>query len=313
MFDRLARGRVLVAGDVMMDRYWFGGVDRISPEAPVPVVAVGRRENRVGGAANVARNVAVLGARCALLSVVGDDEAGRELREIVDASGIDSRLQIDADAVTTIKLRIISRNQQLLRADFETEPAGEVLSRCLDDYRGKLHECDVVVLSDYGKGGLRHVEQMIDLARKAGIPVLVDPKGSDFSRYRGASMITPNLKEFEAVAGGIEGDDDMERKARAMIEGLNLEKLLVTLSDKGMVLYQRDKKPLLQVARVKEVYDVSGAGDTVIAMLALAWAGGLDDEQALTLANSAASAVVSKLGTAVPTRQELSHSLGGVQ
>ena len=308
--DRLRERRLLVAGDVMMDRYWFGGVERISPEAPVPVVAVDRRENRVGGAANVARNVVALDATCVLLSVVGDDEAGRQLREIVEEAGIESRLQVDPEAETTIKLRIISRNQQLLRADFEAEPAGEVLLRCLDDYRAQLERCDVVVLSDYGKGGLRHVEEMIGLARKAGVPVLVDPKGRDFSRYRGAAMVTPNLKEFEAAAGEVADDADMERRARRMMEELELEQLLITLSDRGMVLFRRDREPLLQPARAKEVYDVSGAGDTVIAMMALARADGFGDEDALALANSAAGVVVSKLGTAVPAREELLQSLG---
>src|SRR5688572_11340044 len=194
--------RVLVVGDVMLDRYWFGDVGRISPEAPVPVVRIDRIEERPGGAANVARNAAALGAAVSLLSVVGSDEAGTRLKRLLGKESIEARLHRDRSIATTIKLRVIGRQQQLLRVDFETPPSHEVLASKLKDFAGMLRSADAVILSDYGKGGLAHISRMIALARRAGKPVLVDPKGEDYSRYRGATIITPNRAEFRHVVGG---------------------------------------------------------------------------------------------------------------
>jgi len=301
-FDGL---RVLVVGDVMLDRYWFGDVDRISPEAPVPVVSIRSCEERAGGAANVARNVAAFGGVCTVMSVIGKDEAGASLRKILDDDEIHHRLYNDDKVTTTIKLRIISQNQQLLRADFEKPPSYEVLAQCLDDYRSMLSDNDVVVLSDYGKGGLYHVAVMIEAARDAGIPIIVDPKGTDFSRYRGATMITPNQREFEAVVGTYNDEKELQIKAQRLARSLDIEELLITKSGAGMSLYRGSGEVSHSPARALEVYDVSGAGDTVIAAMAMAKAARLGDDAAMNIANAAAGVVVSKLGTAVPSRAEI--------
>lgn len=301
---RLARARVLVVGDVMLDRYWFGEVSRISPEAPVPVVRVTASEDRPGGAANVARNIAALSGRAQLLSVVGNDEAGVTLRRLVAAEGIEAWLHCDASISTIIKLRVIGRQQQLLRIDFETPPSHEVLAAKLADYERLLPDADVVVLSDYGKGGLAHIERMIHLARRAGKPVLVDPKGDDFERYRGATIITPNRAELREVAGGWKSEEELTRKAQALREALGLEALLVTRSEEGMTLY-REGERLHEPTQAREVYDVSGAGDTVIATLALMLACGAELVEAMRMANRAAGIVVGKLGTAVVHGEEL--------
>ncbi len=312
MLPDFANIRVLVVGDVMLDRYWFGDVVRISPEAPVPVVSVAKREERAGGAANVARNVAALGARCTLLSVVGDDEAGEALGRILSEGDVDHHLLVDPQTSTTVKLRIVSRNQQLLRADFERKPTHEVLGQCLDQFQSLLGSSDVVVISDYGKGGLVHVAAMIDMARGHGVAVVVDPKGADFTRYRGATLITPNLRELEAVVGSCADETELERKARVLLAELSFEALLITRSEKGMNLFGRDGFVVHSPARAREVYDVSGAGDTVIAVMATALAARLPHEQALELANAAAGIVVGKLGTAVATRAELESQLDTV-
>ncbi|MDR2366301.1 MAG: PfkB family carbohydrate kinase, partial [Zoogloeaceae bacterium] len=233
-FERLAATRLLVVGDVMLDRYWFGEVSRISPEAPVPVVKVERLEERLGGAANVARNIVALGARCHLLSVVGADAAGETLQRLLADSGIQAGLHVDADIDTTVKLRVIGRQQQLLRIDFETAPSHEALRAKLEDFERRLADCDVVALSDYGKGGLKHISEMIRLARAAKKPVLVDPKGDDFSRYAGATLITPNRGEFQAVAGRWRTEAELAEKAERLRAELELEALLVTRSEEGM-------------------------------------------------------------------------------
>ncbi|MGR3983822.1 MAG: D-glycero-beta-D-manno-heptose-7-phosphate kinase [Gammaproteobacteria bacterium] len=306
---KLPACKILVAGDAMLDRYWFGRVERISPEAPVPVVGVERSEERIGGAGNVACNVTSLGAQCTLLALVGDDEAGRRLDGIAERAGIARELVTDHDAQTTLKLRVISQNQQLLRADFESAPGARALGRAHAKFAELLGAHQAAVLSDYGKGGLRGVEKLIEQAREKNIPVLVDPKGGDFARYRGAAMVTPNLKEFEAAAGAVADDADMQRKAEELMRRHQLEKLLVTLSERGMVLFARGREAIRGEARAREVYDVSGAGDSVIAVMALALAAGLDDADALALANSAAGVVVSKLGTAAAGVEELSAAL----
>ncbi len=299
-----ARARVLIVGDVMLDRYWFGDASRVSPEAPVPVVLVEREEARPGGAANVARNCVALGATAQLLSVVGDDEHGRRLAELVHAAGVRASLHTDAGMSTTVKLRVIARQQQLVRVDFETPPSSEVLASKLADFEAALPVSDAVILSDYGKGGLAHIEHMIRLARAAGRPVLVDPKGDDYSRYHGATVVTPNRAELRDVVGSWKDEADLVRRAQGLRAELGLEALLVTRSEQGMSLFRADG--VLNVpAETREVYDVSGAGDTVIAALGVMIAAGATLEDAMRIANRAGGIVVGKLGTAVATREEL--------
>ncbi|MDB5902736.1 MAG: rfaE bifunctional protein [Betaproteobacteria bacterium] len=299
-----AKPRVLVVGDVMLDRYWFGDVGRISPEAPVPVVKVDRVEERPGGAANVARNAVALGAAVSLLSVVGRDEAGVTLRRLLKRDGVTALLQTDAGLPTTIKLRVIARQQQLVRVDFETPPSHEALASKLREFQRLLRGTDAVILSDYGKGGLTHIVNMIRMAREAGKPVLVDPKGDDYSRYRGATLITPNRSEFREVAGSWKSEGDLTRRANALMRKLKARALLVTRSEEGMTLYQPGRR-LHVAAQAREVFDVSGAGDTVIATLGVMLARGASLEEAVRVANRAAGIVVGKFGTAVVQPEEL--------
>jgi rfaE bifunctional protein kinase chain/domain len=303
-----ARARVLVVGDVMLDRYWFGDVNRISPEAPVPVVLVRRTEERPGGAANVARNIAALGGQATLLSVVGNDEAAGTLESLLAREHVNASLHRDPALSTTVKLRVIGQQQQLLRIDFERSPSHEVLADKLDDYTALIANADAVILSDYGKGGLTHVAKMIEMARAAGKPVLVDPKGSDYSRYRHATVLTPNRSEFREVVGKWGDEADFARRARKLRESLDLDALIVTRSEEGMSLYTANEAWTEQT-RAQEVYDVSGAGDTVIGTLALMVASGAGLHDAMRVANHAAGIVVGKLGTAVVTRGELLRSL----
>ena len=304
----LSSVRLLIVGDVMLDRYWFGDVSRISPEAPVPVVKVERCEERPGGAANVARNAAALGARVALLSLVGNDEAGENLARLVTDGGIDASLHVDEGVSTTVKLRVIGRQQQLLRIDFENRPSHEVLRAKLKEFQQRLPNCDAVVFSDYGKGGLTHISEMIQLARAAGKVVLVDPKGDDYSAYRGATIITPNRSEMREVVGRWKDEADLERRATELREHLGLGALLVTRSEEGMSLFLPGRT-IHEKAVAREVFDVSGAGDTVIATLAVMAAHGADWADAIHVANVAAGIVVGKLGTAVVTRDELAAAL----
>ncbi len=299
-----AKARVLVVGDVMLDRYWFGDVARISPEAPVPVVKVERTEERPGGAANVARNCAALGARVALLSVVGADEAGTSLARLMKDSGVDASLHEDAQLNTTVKLRVIGRQQQLLRIDFENAPDHEVLQTKLAEFESRVKECDVVILSDYGKGGLAHISEMIRLARAAGKPVLADPKGEDYARYAGVTLLTPNRSELREVVGRWSDDAQLTEKAQKLREELGLDGLLVTRSEEGMTLFSAHGTAH-EPAQAREVYDVSGAGDTVIATMAVMLASGASLAQSMQLANRAAGIVVGKLGTATCSLQEL--------
>jgi rfaE bifunctional protein kinase chain/domain len=296
--------RVLIVGDVMLDRYWFGEVGRISPEAPVPVVKVDRTEERPGGAANGARHVAAVGAEAILLSGVGPDEAGATLRKLLKTDGVSAQLQTDRGVQTTIKLRVIGRRQQLVRIDFETTPGHEALASKMRDFQRLLPSADAVILSDYGKGGLEHITSMIRLARAAEKPVLVDPKGDDYTRYRFASIVTPNRAELREVAGSWKTEADLTRKARALIKKLRLGALLVTRSEEGMTLYN-GRARLHVAAQAREVFDVSGAGDTVIATLAYALGRGESMEAAVDLANRAAGIVVGKFGTAVVHPHEL--------
>ena len=302
------RARVLVAGDVMLDRYWFGDVSRISPEAPVPVVHVKRTEERPGGAANVARNITALSGSATLLAVVGDDEAAASLHKLLGSERVKASLHRDADLSTTVKLRVIGQQQQLLRIDFEREPSREVLAQKLDEFERLVDAADVVVLSDYGKGGLMHVEKMIAAARKHRKPVLVDPKGWEYERYRGATLLTPNRGEFRRVAGPWKDEKDLARRAQKMRKELDLEALIVTRSEEGMSLFTASESHH-EPTRAREVYDVSGAGDTVIGVLALMMAAGADLHAAMRVANHAAGIVVGKLGTATVNRSELEASL----
>ena len=302
--EALKTARVLVVGDVMLDRYWFGDVNRISPEAPVPVVKVDRTEERLGGAANVARNVTAMGAKAGLISVIGRDEAGLIIERLLGEENIQAALHHDSDIATTVKLRVVGRQQQLLRIDFETQPGHEVLASALEDFRRMLDEYDVVVMSDYGKGGLAHIEKMIEMANQAGKPVLVDPKGDDYTRYRNATLLTPNRSEFREVAGSWKDEEDLTRRAQELRKSLDLKALLVTRSEEGMTLY-RDAGALHQPAHALEVFDVSGAGDTVIATLGVMLAAGADMPEAMQMANRAAGIVVGKLGTAVVHHEEL--------
>jgi len=300
----VAAARVLIVGDVMLDRYWFGDVERISPEAPVPIVRIAREEARPGGAANVARNVAALGARAALLSVTGDDEAGQTLAQLLEKERVEASFLRDASLRTTVKLRVLGRQQQLLRIDFETLPSGEVLASKLNDFERMLGAASLVILSDYGKGGLAHIATMIERARAAGKRVLVDPKSDEWDKYRGASLLTPNRNEFRQVVGRWRDEADMTARAHALRESLNLDALLVTRSEEGMSLYSATDT-LTIPAQAREVYDVSGAGDTVIATVGTLLAAGASLPDAVRIANAAAGIVVGKLGTAVVSPDEL--------
>jgi rfaE bifunctional protein kinase chain/domain len=296
---------VLVVGDVMLDRYWFGDVTRISPEAPVPVFLWQREKELPGGAANVARNCVALGARTRLLSVVGRDAAGRRLAALLRKEGVDARLHRDPSIRTIQKLRVIGqRRHQLLRIDFETPPSAEVLGSKLADYRKALKECDVVLLSDYGKGGLAHIATMIREGRRAGKIVLVDPKGDDYSRYRGASVLTPNLAELREVVGRWKDEKDLTQRANALREKLDLDALLLTRGDAGMSLFKKNRKIQIR-AEKREVSDVTGAGDTVIAALAVTLGAGASLESAVRAANRAGGIKVTRFGTAVVTAAEL--------
>jgi rfaE bifunctional protein kinase chain/domain len=306
--SRIAGARVLVVGDVMLDRYWFGDVERISPEAPVPVVRVARVEDRLGGAANVAKNAAALGAQVGLLSVVGEDEPGERVAALLAGTGIAPHLHRDAALPTTIKLRVIGRQQQLLRVDFEDAPSREVLADKLDQFVELLARYDVVVLSDYGKGGLTHIGRMIEAARDAGRRVLVDPKGEDYGRYAGASILTPNRAELREVIGKWTSEDDLAERAKQLVEALHLEALLLTRAEEGMTLFDREDDALRRYdvpAQAREVFDVTGAGDTVIATLATLLASGAAMRDAVDYANRAGGIVVGKFGTSVVTADEL--------
>jgi len=296
--------RILVVGDVMLDRYWFGDSERISPEAPVPIVQVAKIDERLGGAANVARNVAALGAKTSLLGVVGVDEAGTRVSDLLLASGVDSHLEQDAKVPTTVKLRVIARQQQLIRLDFEEAPSAAALEHKLARFEALLGAVDAVILSDYGKGALDQVATMILQAKAKQKIILVDPKGSDFERYRGATVITPNRGELRQVIGKWASEDELTERAQALRRSLDIQALLLTRSEEGMSLYT-DAGVSHVRAQAREVFDVSGAGDTVIATLAVALAAAWPLERAMALANRAGGIVVGKLGTATVTSEEL--------
>jgi rfaE bifunctional protein kinase chain/domain len=302
--EQIAKARVLVVGDVMLDRYWYGAVDRISPEAPVPVVRVTREEERAGGAANVAYNAVSLGAHASLLTVVGDDDASHHLEELVAKTGIETHFGRDADLKTTVKLRVIGRQQQLIRLDFENTPKNEILAGQTATFESILPLHNAVLFSDYGKGGLAHVTDMIARAGSLGKPILIDPKGSDYTRYKHATVITPNRAEMQQVIGSWSDEADLRSKAHNLREQLHLGAVLLTRSEEGMTLFDEDGE-LHVSAQAREVFDVTGAGDTVIATMAVMVGAGLSLREAMPLANRAGGIVVGKFGTATVSYEEL--------
>lgn len=303
------KASVLVVGDLMLDRYWHGDTSRISPEAPVPVVKVEEIEERAGGAGNVALNVAALGGNASVIGLTGQDEAADALARTLLHAGVECHFERVAGFPTITKLRVLSRHQQLIRLDFEDGFPGCDASGLLARFRANVADTGVVVLSDYSKGTLREAGQMIAIARAAGKPVVIDPKGSDFSHYRGATVITPNMHEFEAVVGHCADDTAVEGKGEVLREKLDLEALLITRSEKGMTLLQRGEAPLHIPTRAREVYDVTGAGDTVVSVLAASLAAGHSLQEATVLANLAAGVVVGKLGTASVSVPELRRAM----
>jgi len=300
---------VLVVGDLMLDRYWHGDTSRISPEAPVPVVLVGQSEERAGGAGNVALNISALGAKTSLLGFTGDDEPCAALENLLKPVGVDCFFDKLSGAATITKLRVLSRHQQLIRLDFEDGFATQKADNLLKLFSAQLAHAGAVVLSDYGKGTLRQIQEFIQLARQAGKIILVDPKGSDFTKYRGATLITPNMHEFEGVVGRCETDEDIVTKGQDLMQALELEALLITRSERGMTLLQKDLPAIHLPTRAKEVFDVTGAGDTVISVLAASLAAGESFADATALSNLAAGIVVSKLGTATVSMEELRRAI----
>ena len=300
---------VLVVGDLMLDRYWHGDTSRISPEAPVPVVRVGEAEERAGGSGNVALNIAALGAHATVLGLTGQDEASEALQRLLHNYGVACDFEQVPDSATITKLRVLSRHQQLIRLDFEDGFNSYTGDGLFQRFQHQLANAGAVILSDYGKGTLRNIQAFIQAARAKQIPVLIDPKGNDFDRYRGATLITPNMSEFEAVVGLCHGDEDIETKGSALLERLELEALLVTRSEHGMTLLQKHQPPLHLPTQAREVYDVTGAGDTVISVLTAALAAGKSLADATALSNLAAGIVVSKLGTATVSVAEIRRAI----
>lgn len=303
------QARVLVVGDVMLDRYWHGKTNRISPEAPVPVVQVVNREDRPGGAGNVALNIAALGAAASLVGVVGQDEAGQELSSRLKAAGVLCDFAQSAEAPTITKLRVVAQHQQLIRLDFEQGFEQEAVDSLTGRANELLSQAQVLVLSDYNKGALANCQALIKLAKNHGVPVIVDPKGNDFSKYRGATLITPNLNEFETIVGACNSEEELSTRGLKLLRELELGALLITRGEHGMTLLRSDFPALHLPARAREVFDVTGAGDTVIATLASAVAAGHDLAEATALANLAASLAVAKLGTAAISGPELRRAI----
>jgi D-beta-D-heptose 7-phosphate kinase / D-beta-D-heptose 1-phosphate adenosyltransferase len=308
-FENFDSAKILVVGDVMLDTYWHGATSRISPEAPVPVVNVDRQEYRAGGAANVAINASMLGAKVKLHGLVGEDAPSNILSEILIKQGIESFLHPVPGSKMLNKLRVISRQQQVIRLDFEDKYSRSNAQLIMPGFRAALSEVNVVVLSDYLKGTLSAVDQLIEAANKQGVRVLVDPKGSDFTRYKGATIITPNLSELEAVVGHCSSEEELDRKANDLRDALDIETILLTRSEKGMILYTRGQAAISLPARAQDVFDVTGAGDTVIATLATAISSGVNLVEAVNMANYAAGVVVSKLGTSTVSIGELKRAM----
>lgn len=306
--SNLNQAKILVVGDVMLDRYWFGDVNRISPEAPVPIAKINRAQDRPGGAANVARNIASLGGNVTLLSVIGDDEAGNDLDNLLQQESVHTIFKRDPEIKTIVKLRVLSKNQQLLRIDFEEKPSHEILAEILDNYNSIINDYDVVILSDYGKGGLSHTVTMIKVAKQYNKIILVDPKGADYTKYAGATIITPNKNELRDAAGDWKDEAELNQKAMNLKQQLGLSYLLLTRSEEGMTLYT-DTNTFNYQTVAREVYDVSGAGDTVIATLGLMLGNKISIENSVLLANIAAGVVVAKVGTATLNHIELIQAI----
>jgi len=303
-----SQSKILVVGDVMLDQYWTGRAGRISPEAPVPVVKVGGEEVRAGGAANVALNIAALGATAHLMGVVGDDLYAKQLEGLLDEADVTFDWSI-SDSGTICKLRVLSHHQQLIRMDFENPVPEAPAQRLADKVAQQVANYDVLVISDYAKGALQFVEAMIAAAREANVPVFIDPKGMDFSRYQGATLIKPNQGEFETIVGECSQTETLVSKADALIEKLELQALLVTRSEHGMALVSSHEQPYLLKSQAQEVFDVTGAGDTVMAALATGYASGMTLQNAVHLANQAASIVVRKVGTSTVSKAELDDAI----
>ncbi|MDP8033872.1 bifunctional D-glycero-beta-D-manno-heptose-7-phosphate kinase/D-glycero-beta-D-manno-heptose 1-phosphate adenylyltransferase HldE [Pasteurella atlantica] len=307
--SQFKNAKVLVLGDVMLDRYWFGATNRISPEAPVPVVKVQDIEERAGGAANVAMNIAALNVPVTLHGLIGQDDAGNALDKLLNAHHIQNNCVALATHPTITKLRVLSRHQQLLRLDFEENFYHTASQSLLEKLTNEVAQYGALVLSDYGKGTLDAVQDMIKIARKVNVPVLIDPKGTDFERYRGATLLTPNMTEFEAVVGSCKNDNDIIEKGLKLMADYDFSALLVTRSEKGMTLLRPNQEAYHLPTLAKEVFDVTGAGDTVISVLATALADGRGYEEACYLANAAAGVVVGKLGTSTLTPTELENAI----
>ncbi|MDP2573812.1 bifunctional D-glycero-beta-D-manno-heptose-7-phosphate kinase/D-glycero-beta-D-manno-heptose 1-phosphate adenylyltransferase HldE [Vibrio penaeicida] len=304
---------VLIVGDVMLDRYWYGPTGRISPEAPVPVVKVEDNEERPGGAANVAMNIASLGGHAHLVGLTGQDEPAQVLSEQLTSLKVKCDFVSLPDFPTITKLRVMSRGQQLIRLDFEDSFENTDAQYVLDRMEKALPSVKSVILSDYAKGALEHVQQFIQKARSANVPVFIDPKGADFERYRGATLLTPNMTEFELVAGKVKNEEELVEKGLALIEEFDFEALLVTRSEHGMTLLRKGQEPFHLPTQAKEVFDVTGAGDTVISVLAASVAAGKAIDEACALANAAAGVVVGKLGTSTLSTIELAEAVHGSQ
>lgn len=301
--------RLLVIGDVMLDQYWHGSANRISPEAPVPVVKVGSNEARPGGAGNVALNVAALGSATRLIGAVGDDDSAEELQSRLNAAGVYCDFVECAGKPTITKLRVISQHQQLIRLDFEEPFSDDIISSVYDRATRLMEDTQAIILSDYAKGVLQDIAPLIELGRKRDIPVIVDPKGTDFRKYSGATLITPNLNEFEAVVGHCANEEELVNKGLKLLGELQLQAMLITRGEHGMTLLRPDSPELHLPARAQEVFDVTGAGDTVISVLAAAMAAGESMADATALANLAAGLVVGKLGTAAISGPELRRAI----
>ena len=300
---------ILVVGDVMLDRYWDGPTRRISPEAPVPIVRVEASEERPGGAGNVVRSIAALGGDCALVGILGDDESGKRVEELLISDKVLLKCIHDQAGETVAKLRVLSRNQQLIRLDFESHFSAQSISSLTENACNMLEEYDVLVLSDYQKGALNNVKQIISAARAINIPVFVDPKGDDFKKYKGVTAITPNHSEFIAVVGDCNTENAFAEKGMNLLNELNLEALIITRSEKGVTLIKKTGEIENYSARAKEVFDVTGAGDTFISVVATSYAAGSSFEEAVSFANAAASVVVGKLGAAIVSRAEIENEL----
>lgn len=305
-----SQANILVIGDIMLDRYWSGSTSRISPEAPVPVVRINDTDNRLGGAANVAKNLSALGCQVTLCGLVGNDEAGTEVQRILEESQIKSSLYSAPGFRTITKLRIISQHQQLIRLDFEDAPNSTSSTLYQNDINDMVANQDLVIISDYAKGTVTHCQPIIDACHKHNITVLVDPKGTDFARYSGASILTPNLSELEGVVGKTQSLEEAFEKAGQLCSELDIESILITLSEKGMALISPNAAPFHIPTQAKEVFDVTGAGDTVIASLAASLAAGAESQTAMRVANAAAGVAVGKIGTATVTPEEIQSALG---